>query len=288
MVLIQSEPAPSQVFVLRTSAKVEASGSDGAKLRLRPRIRMAIGDTVKLEAAESRVILVSLKTGRREELGGKGSALISADAWTAKTEKSKRLPDMDVAFLSRTFSSKTKIREKLGEVVRATESPIPVEVRRPMGAIPIGPTSITLASWQGVQNQKVTVSEGGRTIFTLEAKKGDKAAPLPANLFRAGSRYRWEVQVQGPNGLEKITEEFWPLESSLLTEFQGVLRDSGVFGPTTAFDPDSALAVVNRAMELEMTGIALDLMSAVLAKSPEDTLLKAAREQLIQELEAVK
>lgn len=248
---------------------------------------MAVGDVIRLTKEDSKLVLVSLKTGRREEVGGQGSAVISAEGWSSTGVKAKRLPDMDVAFLNKSFSSKSKVREKLGEVVRTGASPIPVEARRPMGAIPPGPVSITLASWQGVQTQKVQVWEGDRTIMESDQRRGEKAASLAAGTIRPGFIYRWEVRIQTSSGVEKVSSEFWALPPADLQGFQLLLKESGLVSSDQEQDPDRMLAVVNRALELGMKGIALDLMSAFLVKNPKDELMRTAKEELIKELEAV-
>lgn len=287
LALFQPQPDPSHVFILRASANVVASAADGAKLKLRPRIRMAVGDVISLTKDDSKLVLVSLKTGRREEVLGKGTAVISDAGWTAQARQTNRLADMDVAFLNRSFSSKTKVREKLGEVVRTGASAIPFEARRPMGAVPLAPAMISLASWQGVQSQRVLVWEGDRSILDVEAKRGDKAVALGASAMRPGFKYRWEVRVQTSVGVEKVAEDFWPLQASDLASFQSLLKDSLVLSTGSDGDPDKAIAVVNRALELGMKGIALDILSAYLVKNPSDDLMKAAREELIKELEGV-
>lgn len=282
----QTGPAPSQVFVSRLTAGVDAASASGEKLRLRSRARMATGDVVTLRA-KAKVVLVSLKTGRRAEITGPGRAAVSADSWQAASGTVKDLPALDVSLLSRSFPKNARLRDKLGEVVRATESPIPVEVRRPMGAIPPGPVAIRLAGWTGVTSQIVRVKAGDREVYSGSAKRGENAFALPQGLIRPGQDYEWEVAVARASATNVVRSGFRLLTQEQVNGFRSMVGDSGLLKEGAVPDPDLASVVIEYALSLDMKGIALDILSVVESRNPEDPTIKEMKAQLIEELGAV-
>jgi hypothetical protein len=180
---------------------------------------LAVRTTLEL-GAESKAILI-FWNGRRFELAGGAAATLGPDSlgWTrGPVRELDRLPPLPhpqpIVMRGRSSPGAVRIRNGIDlHLMPVNSYELPASLHLSFAAVPYATSYLVqLEDQHGRQLTHMTTSKNRIEMCPAASKSPGEAAEsapcIPGRVIKAGARYRWKVQVLGPDGV--IAEDTAP------------------------------------------------------------------------------